>query len=77
MIKANTLINVSKISLKTFIILAVVADNVVHFNQEPRKSTCKVVIESFRNRSYQFLINQQERNYKPLSVPDKPARKKL
>jgi len=65
MIKANALIDVSKISLKTFIILAIVADNFVHFNQEPRKLTCKVVIESLRKRSYQFLINQQERNYKP------------
>jgi hypothetical protein len=65
LIKDNALINVSKISLKTFIILAIVADNFVNFNQEPWKSTCKVVIESFRNKSYQFLIGQQERIYEP------------
>lgn len=44
LIKANALINVFKISLK---------------------STCKVVIESFWNRSYKFLISQKKnRNYK-------------
>lgn len=56
----KALVNVSKISLKTFIVLATFVYNFVHFNQESWKSTCKVVIESFRNRSYQFLISEKK-----------------
>lgn len=58
--KTKTLVNVSKISLKAFIVLATFVYNFVHFNQESWKSTCKVVIESFRNRSYQFLISEKK-----------------
>jgi len=58
--KAKVLVNVSKISLKAFIVLAIYVYNFVHFNQEPWESTSKVVIESFRKRSYQFLISKKK-----------------
>lgn len=58
--KVKALVDVSKISLKAFIVLAIFAYYFVHFNQEPWKSTCKVVIESFWNRSYQLLIGEKK-----------------
>lgn len=57
---AKELINIFKISLETFFLLAVLEYNFIHFNQESWVSTCKVIEESFGNRSYKFLKNQSK-----------------